>query len=400
MVWLLLSLFTSGCWDRVEIEERGFVIGIAIDVPQKEDVEEKQEEEAPGKPKGKIRFVVTYQMVIPEILGGGGVSQKSGGTEEAFFNVSSEGDTMDTITRDLVTRTSRTPFFQHLQMIIVSEDVAKSEFGFANSTDFFLRNQEMRRNIKILISKGNARKVLEAVPPNEKLPVMYIKSVSENKRKSARMLPETRIGDMQGHLLRSESFVVQRIAGRDKEVKIAGCAVFQGNKNNMIGFLGEEETEGLNFITGNIQGGVLEFQVYDNLVVFEIENMKRHIKVNVKDKNRLRFTITIETEGMIGESFERMDFQKSTTLSNLEKKLAEEIKRLTNDTIEKVHKEFKKDVLGLGTYLKQEHYDTWKLVKDDWDSGRNYFAKSQVEVEAKVQINSMGIIYKAETRGK
>jgi spore germination protein len=394
-----LFFLSTGCWDRVEIEDRGFVIGIAIDMVKKKETEELAEQEAPKKPKGKERFILTYQFVVPGALqqggggsgggGSGGGGSGGGGSGDAFLNISSEGDTMSEITREMATRTSRSPFIEHLKMIILSEEVAKSD-QFANVLDLFLRDHEARRANKIMVSKGDARKVLEVKPKTEKLPVMYINSVAENVQKNARILPEARIGDVHEHLLKSESFTIPRITANDKEIKIAGSAVFHGHNNKMAGFLGEEETEGLNFITGEITGGILEISVQDNLAIYEIKDAKRSIKANVKDKDQIEFTISIESEGNVGESFASMDYLDPTVISTIEKKVENEIERLANDTIGKVHKDFQVDVLGLGEYLRQNHPDTWKVIKQDWDHGRNYFSKSTIGVEAKVKIRAIG----------
>jgi len=55
----------AGCWDQVQIEERGFVVGVTIDVPRSSETEKKANQEAPDKPKGKQRFLMTHQIVIP-----------------------------------------------------------------------------------------------------------------------------------------------------------------------------------------------------------------------------------------------------------------------------------------------------------------------------------------------
>jgi spore germination protein len=60
----------------------------------------------------------------------------------------------------------------------------------------------------------------------------------------------------------------------------------------------------------------------------------------------------------------------------------------------------KTDVLGLGTYLKQEHPHLWKQLKHDWDYGRNYFASSEIDVKATVYIRNVGEINTTETRSR
>lgn len=393
-----ILLFASGCWDQVQIEERGFVVGVAIDVPRSKQAERQAEQEAPDKPEGKQRFLVTAQFVIPGGLTGGGNSQGGGGqgstTGEAYLNLTSEGDSIFEIGRELATRSSRSPFMEHLKVIIVSEKLAKSP-AFADALEFFLRSPALRRSTKVLVAKGDAKDVIEVSPKHEKLPAMYINSVAENIQKNARMLPETRIGEVHEYLLKESSFVIPRVTPDKNEVKIAGAAVFRFD-NIMAGFLGEEETEGLNFLTNNIEGGLLKIPVRDNLVSFNIESASRKIEANTSDKEHMRFVITIECEGAIAESFEQVDYLESKNNDILQQKVAEEIERITNDTIRKVHKQMKTDVIGLGSYLKQERNDLWKQIKGDWEQGENYYAKSSIEVKARVFIRNFGDIIEVE----
>jgi spore germination protein len=394
----LLSLFVSGCWDMVEIDKRGFVIGVAVDVQKNEKTEEKAREEAPDKPEGKHRFVVTEQYVIPGALAQQGGSQGGGGGQgEAFLNLTSEGASMFEVSREMATRTSRSPFFQHLKLIIISEAIAKEKDAFAESLDYYLRDHELRRTSKVMIAKGEARKVIEVKPKNEKLPVMYIDSISENTKETARMLPEVSIGDIHEQLLSGMSFVLPRVTPDSSQIKMAGAAIIHGKSQKMVGFLGEEETEGLNFLTGNIKGGLLKIPVEDNLVVFEIQEATRTIQADVKNRDHMVFDISIEAEGDVIESFEQLDFLSGTVISDLEQKLAGEIERLAKDTVQKANKEFKTDFLRIGNYLNTEHNAAWNQVKNNWDFGRNYFAKSEIRVHAKVKIRSTGgVINKSE----
>lgn len=173
-IFLTLTLFLTGCWDRVEIEERGFVVGAGIDLAEDEEAE-----------KGQYRL--TFQFVIP-----GGLQAKEGGgkgaRDAAYFNLSSSANTMFTAARDMSFLTSRSPYLQHLRMILISEELAEKG-ELANSLDLFLRDHEMRRATKIMVTEGEARQLLDTNPKNEKLPVMYFESTALNPTKSSRIYP-------------------------------------------------------------------------------------------------------------------------------------------------------------------------------------------------------------------
>ncbi len=384
----LLTLLT-GCWDRVEIQERGFVVGVAIDVSENE-AEEEGTGEKEERAKGKERYVVTYQFVAPEGLQGDG-----GGNAESFFNLTTEGASMMETARLLATRTSRTPYFGHIKTLIISEDVAKRG-RLADVVDFFLRDHEMRRGTKVMIAKGKAKDVFDFKPPIEKMPVMFIRSVAENIHRTGRIYPPVRIGDLHELLLRQTSYALPRITGKKEEVKVAGSAVIQGNTNRMVGWLGEEETIGLNCMRGEIEGGLEKVEVEDNLVMYEFRGKNTSIEADVSDIENIKFTITMESEGFIPESLKTVDWMSEKVVREVEKRIGKETVRIASKALNKLHKEFKVDAIGLGRHLYTHHPKVWDKIQHDWDIGKNYFAKSTIELKAKAIVRNSGVIIKSE----
>lgn len=342
--------------------------------------------------------MLTQQIVVPGVLEGSG-SNLGGGGEigDAYLNITAEGNSMFGIIRETAARTSRSPFYEHNALIIVSMDVASSKL-FTSILDHFLRFPEMRRGTKVLISEHKAKKVLEVTPKNEKLPAMYINSISINNFKNARMLPVSRIGDIHSKLLREEGFTVQRIIAEEEEVKISGNAVFKGKTNELVGFLDEDETMGLNLLTGDIKGGVLEFFYDDGHIIFDIKKAKHQITANVEDQENISFLIKVESEGKIAEAFESNINYNPTEMKELEEDAAAEIERYMNLTINKLQQEFKVDVIGLGSYLNDEHPDVWKKLKSNWEENNQLFTSVKIDVEAKVNIRQPGTLFKSNER--
>jgi spore germination protein len=63
---VLSLLLLTGCWDRVEIEERGFVVGVGVDLLKKEEREEQLDDK---QTIDETPFKLTYQFVEPRGLG-------------------------------------------------------------------------------------------------------------------------------------------------------------------------------------------------------------------------------------------------------------------------------------------------------------------------------------------
>ncbi|WP_036747087.1 Ger(x)C family spore germination protein [Paenibacillus sp. UNC451MF] len=397
VVIIIISFLTTGCWDRIEIDERGFVIGLAIDAIK--EVPEKGSEGDSNNKKKRGKFVVTYQLVIPSGLKqGGSTSGVAGGGSKAFFNMTLEGDTLTSIAAKLSTKTSRAPFFEHLQVVLISEEVARKQGAFADVIDYFLRDSEMRRSLKVLVVKGDAKQVLEVNPPNEKLPVKFISSAAENTRKSSRMLAESRLGEVHEKLLKRESYLIQVIsATKDmQDISIVGSALFDGQTNNLIGIIGGKDTAGINFIKENIKGGVVNAEVDQQLIGYEINWEKRSTRVDVSNPERLVFHIHIKTKGTIDQSLEQLDLTKEETITKLEEGISKEVKRITDHVIHKLQKEYVRDVFDLELFLYQEHYPTWKKIKDDWEEGKKLFSKAKIEVTVDTEVQRSGSILKSE----
>lgn len=394
----LMLILLSGCWDQIQIEERGFVVGVAIDVPRTNEAEKNAEKEAPGKPEGQQRYLLTQQRVVPASMTIGSQRGRSQGSKgKAFYNIASEGDSLFEASREIATRSSRAPFYQHLKVLVVSEAIAKSTNGFANSIDFFLRDPDLRRTSKILISKGEAKKILDMNPPTEKLPALYLHSLSKNIQKNARMLPEVTLGDIHRQLINQSGYVIPRVTPAKNEVKLAGTAVFNP-RNRLVGFLGEEETEGLNFLTGELKGGLLKAKMDQDLIMMNVHTATLRIDADVRDPHQLSFTFNILCEGVIPESHGSFNFMNDVNLHRLQHAFAQEIVRLSQDTISKVQKQMKVDVLRLDSHLNQNYHDFWNTIKADWHSGERLFEKSNISVEARVFIRNIGEVNRSGYR--
>lgn len=275
---LVVLLFTSGCWDRVEIEQRGFVVGTAIDLLKHADH------------RNKPLYRVTYQIIIPAGYDGTGGKSSSSGAMKAYHNVTAEGETLFDSTRELAAKMSRTPFMENNQLIIVSESVARSGH-LSDVLDLYMRDPESRRSTKMMVAKGDAKTLLAANAPSEKFPVAYISSVVENAFKNFEIYPVVSIGKLQEQLLSGRSFVLPEIRKVKADgIKMTGVGVFNGKNDKMVGFLNESETKGLRLLRGNAKDGLIRISMQGKTLIFEVKRADRHLKVDLTHPHSPIFT--------------------------------------------------------------------------------------------------------------
>src|SRR5699024_6422395 len=145
--------------------------------------------------------------------------------------------------RKMLKETSRPPFYEQLRLLVISEEVALDGDLFASMLDLFIRDQEMRRIIKVIIAEDKAKDVLEVDPKPEKLPVVHVDMTTENAFKSMDMIQPVILGRLHSYLLNDNSYVLPRISVRDKDVDYTGVVVFNGLSNQMVGSLDARSEE-------------------------------------------------------------------------------------------------------------------------------------------------------------
>lgn len=380
IILVFCLMITSGCWDSIELEERGFVIGVGIDLN-----EESSDDEG--------ALSLSQQFVIPTGSSQGG-SGGEGGSGDAFQNIVSSGNTIFETVRRVAARTNRSPFYEHIKLIVISEEIAKSTH-FPDVLDYFLRYPEMRRGTQVMVTPEKAGDILGISPKNEKLPAMYIKSISKNNYKNARMVPPTRIGKIHENLLGYESYMIQMIVKlNSEEVKISGQAVFNGYTDKLVGFIEEDATEGVNFITGQLKGGLLEAKVKDEIVVYEMDKVKTKIEP-IYEKGKIKFKVDIQTTGTIPESYKSFDLLDEEEIQQTEKAIKEKIYEFTDLAISRVRDELKTDIFEFSKKFKTKYPNEWEQMKNDWDIGENYFQQSEIEVNVNAVVDRSGTIIRS-----
>ncbi|MGO4109699.1 Ger(x)C family spore germination protein [Paenibacillus sp. YAF4_2] len=396
MLPLLLAVcaFMTGCWDRVEIDQRGFVVGVGIDEQDKKEEGKGDEDNQKNNNQtgSNQMFKVVYQIIMPA-----GLSTNKGGGDgtggKAYFNMAVEENTMATSMAKLSQRLSRAPFFEHLKVIIISESIARKPKKFAETIDFFLRESQMRRSTRVMVTRDKAVNILNTHPPDQRLPSAYLEELSDNTKESTRILPESRIGDVHEFLLKHKSFAIQGVQNGNRNfLTVTEAAVFNGSSNQLIGFLNPMETAGLNFMEGNVRGGQIKFTFEDRLGVFSIERMSKRLECKFGPDNMPSFTFHIRVEGAVDEVFHAPDTLKEPAINKMEAAIQGEIVKLMTITTNKLQHEYNCDVMGLREYLFHKHYRWFQEHESQWEEEGKLFSTRPVQMDVKVSVRSSGNI--------
>ncbi|NEN81304.1 Ger(x)C family spore germination protein [Paenibacillus elgii] len=379
----LFLLSMTGCWDRVEIEDVGIVLGIGFDKSAKE-ITNQGNARPEGKQEKSRQISMTHHFAVPKQF----AAKEKATAQKDYINVVSEGSLVFDIINGLSTRLSRKPSYEHLRIILISEEVARS-FDLRNIINFLLRNPEARRSIRVLICEGNTRTAFEkkGIVTN---PALKLRGMTDGYRTTLRMPSIMKLGEMSENLTKKSNFVIQWLSTAREETKVSGAAVIRGKDARMAGWLDEEETVGLNWLkeqkqrTGIIEGTDPKG---GGKIVYEVRKIKRTIKPKHKD-GRISFDVEIKTEGRLREDWVASDDAfKEEFIARAERAAEASIKTSMNKALVKMQKKLRLDVAGFGKRVQIEYPQVWGKVKENWDST---FSEAPVEVQVKARIVEFG----------
>ncbi|NLM60831.1 MAG: Ger(x)C family spore germination protein [Clostridiales bacterium] len=356
---LIIIMFTcAACWDRHEVEELGLVVAMAVDKESGSD----------------DKFTMTTQFVNPN-----GVREPETGFKDskAYFNLSRSGESIFETLQDFDIVSSRIPNFEHLNIIVISQEAAKSidVYRFVHT---LLAFWEVPRNAYVLISESEARSLLSREPELEHMPAFEIDRMVTTETGTSKKQFKRSLGDLAKDFAAGSSVAVQKVSF-EESIALKGAAIICGKEYKLLGFLDERETEGLNWLNGNavLSSISIEEKESGNVINTTLNIKKHKIEPKIKD-DRISFKVSIIAEGDITENWsETSDVMESEFLRGIEVQISDEMEKRIYDTLDALQKKFKADVAYFWKTVRSTDFRLWEEIKDDWD---DIFSEADIEV--------------------
>ena len=415
---LILSVLLTGCWNRVEIDERNFVLAVAVDKPlspleqppgsaqgtsqQGTDQQggsgqggggatgsdyEKQE----PPPEDQVpRYAVTLEVpVVKNLQGGGGGGQGGGGGgggQQPATTLSTTGNTLWEAEKNLNLRYSRQNTYGHLKVIVISEDIARE--GLYDILDFFARRREVPERTQVAIANGEARKAIQIDPLNQSFAAEKIEVILMKQQRTGSKLNEDLL-EVRRTLTASGNAVMPRIrAASPADLTVGGSAVIKGWK--FVGWLSGNETSGLNLIRGEVPGGSLTVPDPEKtgLVSMRVRSFKSKLDVELVE-NQPVFSQEIWTELEIVENESPNILWNDALLKQIGSNVELELEHSMLAVMDKLQAEFAADVVGFGDLVSKKHPKYWSKVKEKWDD--EIFPDARYDVDFSAEIRRVGL---------
>ncbi|KIL40980.1 hypothetical protein SD70_10185 [Gordoniibacillus kamchatkensis] len=365
MLFALFGLFVlGGCWNRVELNELSVIMGTAI------DVEDNQ-------------WLTTFQVIIPQAIasqtvGGGGVSQSP------ISVFSTKGDSLAQAIQKISLESSRTPFFAHNRILIISEKAAR-EKGVSQIVDFYLRDGESRETVDVVLSKGPAKSILEVLNPQEKIPANAIDRIfyeTETQLSFARRIklsefaamlvtpalsavaPEIRISGEREH----RQSIDELAQTRQKAVlKIGDIGVFR--KDKLAAWLSRDESIGIAWLSDRIENSVISFPCSDEepesrRSTFLVDRSRTKI-TPVITSDTIKIKAAIDAHGTLDETGCNVNLSKPESIKLMEGQIKKQIERDIALSWKRAQA-LKTDIFGFGDKVHIHYPRKWKQLEQQW----------------------------------
>lgn len=365
MAWLLLSaicLPLAGCWDQRELQNRHMVLAAAIDVVD----DDGKPYETFVQPHGGRNFRFSVQILDIEPQEG-----EQGMPKESTYVVSGVGRLFFEIMRDMYGQLGRPITWDHIQAIVLSQ-AAIDYGGLDQLLDWFSRNTEMRWRIRLYITPGEAKPIIEYEPPSGEPNGLYLTGISRNYIKNPHIgSVQTELGYAIGRIDNQIPIPIPKIELTGDILKVGGIGIVKNG--HVVGYLDEYETLGAKFIMGSEKSAIITTACKDHpdkVFVFELFRHDTTLKPYVSGDN-IYYTLDITMYGTIGEMQtcpEPNDHNlvDAEFLKKMELQFAEEVKKAIVQAYERNQK-LEADTLAMGKKLQIKYPKKWKEIKGRWN---------------------------------
>ncbi|MCH5584645.1 Ger(x)C family spore germination protein [Shimazuella sp. AN120528] len=351
---ICFCLFLTGCWDSHDIEQLNIHVGTALDKASSST--------SNGKQQSKNAIKLTTQSIFntqPTTE-----SDQANQEPQKYINISGVGNSIIEIVQSFSQENEHPSYGQHLKVIVIGEALAKT-MNIGEILDQHSRTYEIRDSCILLVAEGSAADTLNI---HTDIPSFTLIDIDQHQYKTAKLLPPLTIGKAVSKMAAHKDFIIQGVQTKKGKINFNRAALIKGGTNRLVGFLNEEEIEGLNWLMGKAKGGIIKGRdpKTGGLIMYEIVSVKNKITPYLNG-DHISFDVNIESVGRLNEDW----VLAGNAFSNKFIKRAEiatekEVRRQIHQTLTKLQK-YQIDVAGFNEQFRIHYPKEWKRMKKDWD---------------------------------
>ncbi|GLX67810.1 Ger(x)C family spore germination protein [Paenibacillus glycanilyticus] len=389
VVLLFAALVTTGCWNRIELNEIAITSATGIDWDGE-------------------NWIVSYQVVIPAAISS--VTGGSGGTgpKSPIIVYSTKGKTIRDAIMHSFSESPRKLFFAHNRVVVIGEKAMRK--GVNELIDVYFRNSGSRETVSVLATPGTSRRVLEQFMQLQAISGAGMKEIILSEMKNTSILPNVPVYQLAMEITGdAKSAVVPEIFVSGSEdtssldsfsstsipskLKLGRLAILKNDQ--MIGWMSRKESLGAAYLRDSVQQSfvVVPCEDQEGKKGFDtVQILKSKTKIIPKlQGGQLSFKADVDVTGTLMESNCAQDLFKPGVIQSLEKEGEVQIIAMMQEAWKK-GQELQVDLFGAAEKTHRKYPKQWKEWSNSWDE---VFAKSPLEAKVKFRMARMGLSNKS-----
>ncbi|WP_053220264.1 Ger(x)C family spore germination protein [Virgibacillus senegalensis] len=357
-------LFLTGCWDRNEISDINFIMGMALDITNEE----------------KLR--VTFEWALPEQFSTEG-SQSAGNQDNTTFSI--EADSLGEAMAKLTEISPRTTIYSHMELIVIGEGIASQ--GIEDVVNTIDREFEIRRTVNIITANGKGEDLLRSKTPFETVQASGVKNILNLANRSSTYRP-VNLNELFVHqsdpdglaftplanMVMNSSLQRAEASGQNTWIQVNRMAFYDRYKLETE--LTAAEAKAWMYLMGKIEKRTIqEIHTEEGKLISNSISQSSSPNISMSgDSPNIHYRIK--------EEISILDSPDDMSIPQMEKAVADHIKNLTTETIQKMQEE-NHDIFFLRRAIREQFPKQWKHIKNDWTE---IYPKMNIEVDVKVTI--------------
>jgi spore germination protein KC len=390
------GVFTSGCYDRQELESQAFVTTIGVD----------------KAPDGQIDC--TMRLALPKNPssggGGGGGGQPLAGSGPVTYRGRSVTEAMLLANSNIERQVS----MSHLTMIFFGEDLAKQ--GLKDQLQPLVRFRDFRRTTLVALAKGKAQEVMkEEKPMIDQSAGRLSDSIAEVGTRTG-LFPTVHLHDFLSALeTHHESpllpvFAVNEAVQKDPKgekgiqseaadyqpgqasrsggnpVEWMGAAVFR--KDKLVGYLNGRESIYLRMLKGTLRTVKLDFpdENAKNATVSVFVRKEHNPQYVVSLSNPVKIQVNVPLDADLISS--RLDYRTAPMRQKLEQQLKGRLSQELKGLLENLLHEKGADVIPISESIRRKFRTDAEFANYPWET---MMKTADIDVNVDLRIRRFGV---------
>ncbi|MFD2331311.1 Ger(x)C family spore germination protein [Cohnella sp. GCM10020058] len=347
----LLVLPLSGCWSKIELNDRSFITSAYLDL---------------GERPGEI--MLTVGSPLPNRIGSIGNTESTPQQGKSYTSVAASAPTipeaLDKIQNDLTRKLT----WGQTRALVVSADYA-SQVGLQDVLEWASRNPSFPFRTFVFISEGNAREVMNLTPVYERAPAEVLRKYGNRK-----FVGQTTVKDLAVATTSGVGTVVPLLrTGQKPQISennkvspwtgISGAAMIQDMR--MKGRLGISEAKVVSWVEGNLAGPMYDVLSNAGKFDYKLNRLNASIAPVVSSAGDITCRVKLSAEATLESAVTSKNITNPAVLHELEGQMnvaiASDLQRALESS-----QSAGVDILELGQKLEWRYPRLWARLKNKW----------------------------------